>query len=103
MKHLRGKRSGNKAEMALIGILKDERNKLSYVMSTLSKYSNILHSIVRNNNDLKLRKYLLKLHKDNSMQEVYQSQLNIEEVNYLRNAIKARYMTVVRKLKLPLN
>ena len=101
MSHLKGKRR-YKAESILIEILQNDKNKLSYVMRALSKYSHILHSIVNNNEELTLRKYLLTIHKDNTMKEVYQSNLNEDEINYLKNAVKARYMNTIRDLGIPL-
>lgn len=104
MQHLGSRKTGNSAEHNLMDMLKGQKNKHRYVSIKLSDFSKIMHSIVRNNlHDVKLTKYLLRLHREANVRSLEQSTLVGDEATHLVNAIKARYMTVVRKLKLPLN
>ena len=104
MKHLKSNKRGNKAEINLMCMIKSNKNKHRYVSSKLSDFSFTLFKIIElNESDRKLMKYLLDIHKNHFMETVYSSTLSLNEQNYLRNAIKTRYMAIVRSMKLELN
>jgi len=105
MKHLKGSKTGIKAEVNLMNMIKGNRNKHRYVSTKLADFNKIIRLIITtlNNDNTDLIKYMLSLHKDKFIEDVYQSKLSLDEQRHLHNAIKTRYMIAVRKIKLPLN
>jgi len=103
MRHLDSKRTGNSAEINLMDMLKNNKNKHRYVSIKLSEFSRIMKIIIDGYYDIRTTKYLLKIHREEYVRNIDDSTLVGDEKTHLINAIKTRYMKVIRELKLPLN
>lgn len=104
MKHLKSNKQGNQAEINLMSMVKNDKNKHRYVSAKLSNFSFTLFKIIDfNKSDRKLMKYLMNMHKNHHMATIYDSNLTTKQQNHLRNAIKTRYMTLIRSMALELN
>jgi hypothetical protein len=82
-------------------MLKNNKNKHKYVSIKLSDFNKIMKIIIENNSqNIILTKYLLKLHKDENIRNVYQSKLVGIEISHLINVIKTRYMRKIREIEI---
>lgn len=93
-------RTGKSAEYHLMNMLKGKKNKHAYASRRLADFSRVMNTIIKyNSEDTKLTKYLLKLVKAECVRSVKQSTLDTDARNHLINAIKARYMKKLEKVK----
>ena len=97
------KKTGSRAECILKEILRDNKNKLKYSISTLDEFSTIQNKLLVLKEDVIMLKYFLEISLNATYRRVETSTLLENEKSHLKNALHTRYMKFIRKHKIPMN
>ena len=94
----RSKKYGNFGEQTLFKIVKNKKHEKRYVSKTLSEFSEIQNKYIEVLTG-DILKHSLKTNLDFFYKRIEESNLNEEELGFMRNALHTRYLKKTRAYK----
>lgn len=89
----------NRTEEILFEKVEHDKNKKSYVSTMLSKYSRIVNVFLDSIKEDNLALYCIRLHTDETLNNIDSSNLAGEELTYAKNVVIMRCRVALKKVK----